>query len=82
MAEYSREHSEITGIRYYDFSYKEILIDLENGQYKSCICEGLGTFGVHKNNDIYYLVVTYDGELAEYSLFLKAFKDKLDNKSN
>ena len=48
MAEYSKEYAKITGTGYYDFSYKEILEDLENGQYEACICEGLGTFGVHK----------------------------------
>lgn len=81
MAEYSKEYAKTTGASYYDFSYKKILKELENGQYEACICEGLGTFGVHKKNDIYYLVVSNDGELAEYSLFLKAFKDQLINKS-
>lgn len=48
MAEYSKEYANIIGSDYYDFSYKKILKELENGQYKSCIREGLGTFGVHK----------------------------------
>lgn len=80
MAEYSKEYSKIQGNDFYDFSYKEMLEEIEDGFYEAQICEGLGTFGIHKKKGVWYLVVSYDGELAEYFSFLKAFKDK-DNKN-
>jgi len=47
---------------------------IENGHYEFLVCEGLGTFGIHKENDIYYLIVTYEGDVVEYSTFLQAFQ--------
>lgn len=82
MAEFSKEYAQINGYEDYDFSYSEILEELENGQYTQTICEGLGTFGAHKRNDIYYLVVSYDGALAEYSSYIQALKEKNNNLNN
>lgn len=35
MAEFSKEYAQINGYEDYDFSYSEILEELENGQYTS-----------------------------------------------
>ena len=43
MAEFSKEYAEIVGDKYFDFSYKKLLDDLENGHYEFLVCEGLGT---------------------------------------
>lgn len=82
MAEFSKEYSNIVENDFYDFSYKEMLEDIEEGFYEAQICEGLGTFGIHKKKGVWYLVVSYDGEIAEYFSFLKAFKDSGKEKSN
>lgn len=76
MAEFSKEYSEINGYEEYDFSYKDILEELQNGQNAKVICEGLGTFGAYKRNNIYYLVVNYEGALAEYSTYIHSLKVK------
>lgn len=81
MAEYSKEYAKITSTEDYDFSYKNILDNLENDHFETRICEGLGTFGVHKKNNIYYLILNYEGDLAEFSLFLKVFSENHEQKS-
>lgn len=74
MAEFSKEYAEITGFSYYDFSYAEIFKELENDYYMTQICEGLGTYGVLKENNMCYLIVTEEGDIAEYTTFLSAYK--------
>ena len=74
MAEFSKEYANTVDWSDYDFSYLEIFDTLEEGHYFPAICEGLGTFGIHKKNGVPYLVITYDGELAEFSTFMTNFK--------
>lgn len=75
MAEFSKEYADIQNMEDFDFSYAELLEELENGEYQAAICEGLGIFSVLKENDIRYLVVTYDGDLPEYSSYLNVLKN-------
>ena len=43
MAEFSKEYADLNNEKYYDFSYAELLEDIEDGRYEAMICEGLGT---------------------------------------
>lgn len=70
MANYSLEYCDLTGVDFSEFSYLELFTQLNEGEYIAEICEGLGTFGIHRRSGIPYLVVSMDGELAEYVSFL------------
>src|SRR5690554_7991595 len=74
MASFSKEYANIIRDKFYDFSYSEIIKDLKEDHYITEICEGLGTLGVHKIKGVYYFILSYEGEIVEYSTFLNAFK--------
>jgi hypothetical protein len=74
MAEFSKEYANIIGDKFYDSSYSEMFEELEEDEYVGRICEGLGTLGIHNIKGVYHFIITYEGEVAEYSTFLQAFQ--------
>lgn len=81
MAEFSKEYMDIFDNEDHDFSYIEYYNELSEGEYIAMICEGFGTFGITKKNNIPYLVVTMEGSLVEYSTFVKSFSESIDKKN-
>jgi len=82
MSCFSQEYCKITGLNLSEFSYIDLFSRLDEGEYLAEICEGLGTFGIHRRSGIPYLVVSMKGDLAEYTTFLKNFQDSLNQKEH
>ena len=51
MAEFSKQYDEAFDFGMNDFDYQEIFDSLENNQYQSQICEGLGSYAVAKSTE-------------------------------